>query len=319
MTAPLPASFRADVRLRAEDLRARRVPFVAATVVRAERPTSAKAGDAALVLGDGTIVGFVGGECAEASVQLYALNALASGEPILLRITPQAPENGASGPDDEPGVAEVHNPCLSGGTLEIFLEPEYPPPLVLVHGDGPIARAVVSMAERLGYASSGTDAPFDNAVAIVVASHGRGEGEALRAALDAGVEYVGLAASRRRGAGVLAALDLTDEQRVRIRTPAGLDIGARTPEEVALSILAEIVAARPRARPPASSAGAESSDAGAGPRGAGASPAVDPVCGMTVAAVDATLHVEHEGTRHFFCGSGCREAFLADPGAFAGQ
>ena len=311
MTTPLPVSFRADVRLRADDLRARRVPFVIATVVRAERPTSAKAGDAALVLGDGTIVGFVGGECAQASVQLHALNALETGEPVLLQITPESPDDGATGPVAEPGVITVNNPCLSGGSLEIFLEPANPPPLVAVHGDSPIARAVISMAEGLGYAATAANEVLVGATAVVVASHGRGEVEILRAALSAGVPYVGLVASRRRGDGVLAVLDLPEEQRPRIHTPAGLDIGARTPEEVALSILAEIVATRPR---PSSSGRASTSgisDVGAAPI------ALDPVCGMAVAALDVTLHADRGGSRHFFCGTGCRDAFVADPDAFA--
>jgi len=352
MTAPLPASFRADVRLRAEDLRSRRVPFVAATVVRAERPTSAKAGDTALVLSDGTIVGFVGGECAEASVQLYALKALSSGEPLLLRIAPDRLVDEAAGPVDEPGIRIVHNPCLSGGALEIFLQPENPPALVLVHGDGPIARAVVAMAEALGYGASGGDVASgaeglaDGAVAVVVASHGRGEAEVLRAALTAGVGYVGLVASRRRGEGVLNSLDLTGEERARIRTPAGLDIGARTPEEVALSILAEIVAGRPRSRSVSGSrdaevggdseaSGSRDAEVGADSEASGAPGEVgadgeaparlagptspDPVCGMTIVITDLTLHYDRRGTRYFFCGSGCRAAFVADPGAFVGR
>jgi len=311
MTAPLPASFRADVRLRADDLRSRRVPFVIATVVRAERPTSAKAGDAALVLGDGTIVGFVGGECAEASVQLHALEALETGEPVLLRISPDGPHDGAALTAAEPGVVAVHNPCLSGGSLEIFLEPANPPPLVAVHGDSPIARSVVSIAEGLGYAASVTSEVPAGATAVVVASHGRGEAEILRAALAAGVPYIGLVASRRRGDSVLGLLDLTDEERTRIHTPAGLDIGARTPEEVGLSILAEIVATRPRPSSPARAPGSGVSEVGAAPT------ALDPVCGMAVAALDVTLHADRGGIRHFFCGTGCRDAFVADPDAFA--
>ncbi len=312
MTEPFASSFRADVRLRADELRARRVPFVSATVVRAERPTSAKPGDSALVLADGTIVGFVGGECAEASVQLHALNALNTGEPMLLRITPNGLEGSATEPLDSPGITTVHNPCLSGGTLEIFLEPQNPPPLLIVHGDGPIARAVVAMGDALGYATAGADGSPHDAAAVLVASHGRGEGEALRAALAADVPYVGLVASRTRGLGVLAVLGLTDEEAARIRTPAGLDIGARTPEEVALSILAEIVASRPRApsarRPPGSEPPADGHP----------TTAVDPVCGMSVAVVEASLRVDLDGNLHFFCGSGCRDAFVADPGSFLG-
>jgi len=169
------------------------------------------------------------------------------------------------------------------------------------------------MAEALGYATSGTDGFPEGAVAVVVASHGRGEAVVLREALTSGVGYIGLVASRRRGDSVLTALDLAEDEKVRVRTPAGLDIGARTPEEVALSILAEIVATRPRLlsapSPP------ETEEAGAG----AVSSAVDPVCGMTVAAVDATLQFEVDGRRFFFCGSGCRNAFAADPGMFVGR
>lgn len=287
-----------EVRRRADELRARREPFVSATVVRAERPTSAKPGDMALVLADGTMVGFVGGECAETSVQVQALSALSSGEPVLLRITPDA-----SGVD-HPGAVTVHNPCLSGGSLDIFLEPALPAPLLVVHGDAPIARALVDLAPHVGWAAVAADGgePPADTEAVVVASHGRDEEPVLAAAVRAGVAYIGLVASPRRGSGVLDASDLTDAERALIRTPAGIDIGARTPEEVALSILAEIVSRRPRVA--ARSAAPSPEDA--------AATAIDPICGMTVAAVERSLHVDlDDGTRMWFCGSGCRDAFLA--------
>jgi xanthine dehydrogenase accessory factor len=285
-----------ELRVKAADLRADRQPFILATVVRAERPTSAKPGDAALVLADGTIVGFVGGECAESSVRAHAVAALQSGEPVLLKISPlPCPA--------EPGMITVHNPCLSGGTLEIFLEPSLPAPLLVIHGTAPIALALAGLAERLGWAvvAWAGDLPPD-ADAVVVASHGRDEHGVLTVAVRAGVPYIGLVASRRRGAAVVAALD----HAAGIHTPAGLDIGARTPDEVALSILAEIVSLRPRQ-------GGEK--VAVAP--AGAAIAIDPVCGMAVAVVEASLNVEHAGRRWWFCGSGCRQAFVADPSAFA--
>ena len=113
------AMSRPDVAERAGALRRQRVPFVHARVVRAERPTSAKPGDEALVLADGTLEGFVGGTCAESAVQAQSLELLRSGGSLLLRITP-VEEPGRS---DPPGTVTVHNPCLSGGTLEVFLEP----------------------------------------------------------------------------------------------------------------------------------------------------------------------------------------------------
>jgi xanthine dehydrogenase accessory factor len=294
-------SAREDVRARAESLQRARVPFVHARVVLAERPTSAKPGDEALVLADGTMVGFVGGACAESTVRAQGLALLDSGESLLLRISPTAEEQ-------QPGKLTVVNPCLSGGTLEIFLEPVMPAPLVAVHGDTPIGRALAALAVPLGYAVVPWEANVADIAGVVVASHGRDEETVLDAALDAGVPYVGLVASRKRGEAVIAGLAVDEASRARVRTPAGLDIGARTPEEIALSILAEIIAARPRpsGRVPATE--------GVGDAVEGS--AIDPVCGMTVTTVDASLHLDRAGVRWWFCGSGCLRAFAADPAAY---
>ena len=273
----------------AEQLRAERRPYVTATVVRAEKPTSAKPGDTALVLDTGEVHGFVGGECAQASVQAQAMLTLDEGLPVLLRITPDAEGSPAAA-----GAITVHNPCLSGGTLEIFLEPTLPPALVAVHGDAPIARAVRELAEWLGFDVADEGTPD----AVVVATHGGDEGEVIGRALTAGVPYVALVASRRRGTAVLDGLDLAPGDRDRVHTPAGLDIGARTPREVALSILAEIVSLRPRPRRPVAAAAPPPT-------------AVDPICGMTVVAAEPTRHADRDGTRHWFCGPGCEQAFVA--------
>ena len=224
---------------RVSALEAERVPFVQATVVRAGRPASVRAGASALVLNDGTIEGFVGGHCAEPSVRLHALHALETGEALLLRIEP-----GAGDQDAAEGAVTVHNPCLSGGTLEIFLEPHVPPARVHVVGDTPIAHALRALGGSVGFDVC-VDGEFSHDdAAVVVASHGRDEEEALSTALDLGVSYVGLVASRKRGEAVVESLEVSDTDKARVHTPAGLDIGARTPEEVALSILAEIVASR---------------------------------------------------------------------------
>ena len=299
-----------DIARRAAELRADRVPFVHATVVFAERPTSAKPGAEAVVYPDGTIEGFVGGTCAESTVRAQSLALLDSGEPLLLRIT--ASEEPTSAVVDN--KLTVHNPCLSGGTLEIFLEPVVPAPLFVVRGDSPIAAALAALADRVGYhvtTRGGAEAPdlasdLTGAAAVVVASHGRDEEDALVAALAAGVEYVGLVASRKRGESVVAGLDVDEAARARVHTPAGLDIGAHTPEEVAISILAEIVAERrrPTGQPVVTEAPVETG------------PATDPVCGMTVATVETSLHLDHDGTRYWFCGTGCLRAFAADPSAY---
>jgi xanthine dehydrogenase accessory factor len=297
-----------DLREKAERLRSERRPFVTATVVRAEKPTSAKAGDSALVLDDGTVIGFVGGECAHTSVQVQALATLETGEPVLLRISPEAVAVGAVPQESAAGNVTVHNPCLSGGVLEIFLEPSVPPSLVVVHGDAPIARAVRELADWLGFdVRPWSDDVPPETDAVVVASHGGSEHAVIDAALHAGVPYIGLIASPRRGAAVLGALAPGAEDRERLSTPAGIDIGSRTPQEVALSVLAEIVSVRPRAQRLPSAHGEPAPNAPT---------ATDPVCGMSVAAMDGSRHLDHDDTRYWFCGSGCVDAFRANPDAF---
>ena len=263
-------------------------PFVQVTVVRVQRPTSAKVGNAALVLGDGTIEGFVGGDCAEESVRTYALGAIESAEPMLLRIVPFDGEG-------EPGVVTVQNPCLSGGMIEVFLEPVVRAPRVFVEGEMPIPEALKRLGAQVGLdmvgVAGGDFEPEPRDLALVVAGHGREELPALRTGLDAGLPYVGLVASRRRGQAVIAELrsdGVSDELLARIDTPAGVDIGARTPEEIAVSILARIIEVRRNAR---------------------AVTAVDPVCGMTVAVTAGAPSLEHDGGTVFFCCEGCKEAF----------
>ncbi|HYB25365.1 MAG TPA: XdhC family protein [Solirubrobacteraceae bacterium] len=302
---------------RAQELTAQGATFVTATVVRVEHPTSVAPGNVALVHEDGSIEGFVGGVCAQNSVRLYSLKAIERGEPLLLRILPDGPGVAAvkSAANVDPGHEVAHdegsvtvqNPCLSGGAIEVFLEPFLPPPRMIVAGDTPIAAALLRLGPELGLdavdsrgGDSGAVVPSADDLALVVAAHGRDELTILRAALEADVPYVGLVASRRRGAGVLEELrkgGVAEELLGRIDTPAGLDIGARTPAEVALSILASIVEVRRR-----------SSTA---PRSWAAAPptAVDPICGMTVVVSADAPSVMHDGDTHYFCGEGCLRAF----------
>jgi xanthine dehydrogenase accessory factor len=283
----------------AAELEAAGIAFVEAIVVRCAAPTSARPGDRAIVLGDGTIDGFVGGSCADATVRLQSLRALETGEPVLLRILPGE----ADGPSDEPGAVVVANPCLSGGALELFLQPHVPAPRVAVAGASPVARALVELAGPLGFrARLEADAePGD--FAAVVASLGHGDEEAVRRGLEAGCEYVGLVASRVRGAAVLDALragGATEADLARVRTPAGVEIGAQTHAEIALSILAELVAVRRAgAAIPAAPGLAELPGE-----------AVDPVCGMAIAVGPDTP----TAGEHAFCCEGCREAWLARAG-----
>jgi xanthine dehydrogenase accessory factor len=296
-----------DLAHRVDELLAAREPFVHATVVRAAAPTSVKPGDSALVLADGTIDGFVGGTCAQASVRLHAVRAMETGDTILLRLV--AGQVGGPGSRDDPlaqdGVVVVNNPCLSGGALEIFLEPQLPAPRVAVLGDTPVATALADLGPRVGLAVE-AGPPGTGDLGLVVASHGRDEEAALEHALRDGVPYVGLVASRRRGAAVIAALDVDEALRERVRTPAGLDIGAYTAEEIALSILAEVIGVRrQRVALPA-------------PAPAPAT-ATDPVCGMEVVAAEATVHLDEGGRRVYFCCEGCRSTYAADPLRHAGE
>jgi xanthine dehydrogenase accessory factor len=303
-----------DLLARGDRLRAQRTPFVLATVVRAERPTSAKAGDRAIVMADGSIEGFVGGVCAESTVRVEGLRLLDGGESTLLRITPADEDSRSASPEALPeGLIVVGNPCLSGGTLDIFLEAVLPATLVHVFGAAPIARALATVAEAAGFAVTPSTDPShplaEDTAAVVVASHGRDEEKVLEAALQAGVPYVGLVASPRRGLAVVSSLEVPDDQRARVRTPAGLDIGAHTPLEIAVSVVAELVSVRAGLRPPPAVRPLF-------PVIEPAATAVDPVCGMSVAAVPTSLWLEHGGRTWYFCGPGCRQAFVDDPGHY---
>ena len=223
---------------RAKQLRRARTPFVHATVVRAQQPTSAHAGDQAILLSDGTIEGFVGGDCAQSSVRKAALGALQAGQSVLLRVLP----DGDVAFPEAPGACVVVNPCLSGGALEIFLVPQVPAPLIRIWGSTPIADALADICGVLGYDVQRDDSEdLAGPTAVVIATHGGPEAEMIRAALDAGVDYVGLVASKVRGRAILDQAELTDAEQARVHTPVGLPIGAKTPAEIAVAIVAELI------------------------------------------------------------------------------
>jgi xanthine dehydrogenase accessory factor len=286
---------------RIDQLTRARVPFVQATVVRAQEPSSAHAGDRAIVLADGSIEGFVGGQCAAGSVRTAALGTLETGEGMLLRVLP----DGDDGFPQAAGASIVVNPCLSGGALEIYLEPLLPAPALYLVGSSPTAEAVAALAPTLGFVvdRAAAGAQPAGAVAAVVSSHGGDEPAAIRAALDAGVGFVGLVCSHTRGQLLLDELDLQDHELRRVHTHVGIDIGARTAPEIALSIMAAIVrgirleglTAAPTTRAPSRP-----------------QEAVDPVCGMIVTVAADTPHLLLDGVDHWFCNPGCRDRFLAD-------
>jgi xanthine dehydrogenase accessory factor len=287
--------------VRMTELTARRVPFVHATVVRAEQPTSARPGDDAIIFTDGTMEGFIGGQCARENVRTAALAALHSGQATLLRVLPA----GEAAFPAAPGATVTTNPCLSGGALEIFLEPQLPPAVISVVGATPLADAVAGLAELSGFTALRTapGEPPHDATATVVCTLGDGEEQAVRAALDAGVEFIAVVASRRRGKAMLDSLGLSAAERERVHTPAGIEIGALTPAEIALSTLAEIVRAIR-----VDGLTAKAVDAPAQPL-----QAIDPVCGMSVVVGPDTPHLAVDGVDHWFCNPGCRDRFAEQP------
>jgi len=308
--------------------------FVLATVVRRRAPSSARPAQKALVLGDGTLVGWIGGSCMEPVVRREALAALRAGTPRRVVLSPQeaAGPNGAGGPDAaagpvdaEPALHSHPMTCHSGGTVEIFLEPCLPAPLLALYGDSPVTEALARMAPALGWRVERVPEPDERAPGeaadpvrmAVVATMGVWDEAAAERALGRGAEYVGLVASPRRTAEVRRRLKergVPEERLARLVGPAGLDLGAESPAEIAVSILAQVVGRRELVR-----GGVEAADAAPDARRALAEPAlaIDPVCGMEVDPERARFTLEHRGRRVFFCCDGCRERFRADPSAYA--
>jgi xanthine dehydrogenase accessory factor len=280
-----------DVLVRAGRLSAEGEAFVLATVVGVERPASTRRGDRALVTSGGVLFGWVGGACSEPIVVREGLRALADGEPRLVRIGPQ----GTTAEDGDVIVAE--SSCASEGTVEVLVEPQLPRPLLSVVGASPAARTLRELASTIGWRVA--NELVEEADAVVVASMGHGDEEVLTAALAGEAGYVGLVASARRAQAVVAELrgrGLDEEALARIRSPAGLDLGPSGQEEIAVAILAELVAWR--------------HTRGASPVEA-VDEAIDPICGMTVSIAGARETLVRDGTTYYFCGPGCRRRFEA--------
>jgi xanthine dehydrogenase accessory factor len=241
-------------------------PFALATVVGVERPSSARVGDRALVTPEGDLHGWVGGACTEPEVVRLGLAALADGDVRRERIESR---------------------CASEGAVEILIEPQQPAPLLAVVGDAPAARTLRELAGVLGWRVAGEVAGAD---AVVIATMGRDDEAALEVALAGDSGYIGLVASAKR----VASLGLDEEARARVRSPAGLDLGPSSQEEIAVAILAELVAWRHTRT-----------------KDVLEEYATDPICGMTVAVARAEHTLEHDGTTHYFCSAHCRKRFEA--------
>ena len=332
---------------RAAELEAAGRPFAVATVVAVQRPTSARPGASGIVHPDGTIEGWVGGSCAQPVVVREALRALADAQPRLLRLSRDAPGEGRRGD----GIVELVMTCHSGGTLEIYVEPHLPAPVLWVAGTTPIAAALATLGAASGWRVSlfdplaaGEDFPAAERVStatnlgaldpelspyVVVATQGVWDEEAVAAALGREASYVGLVASPTRAAVVRSWLrdeaGIPEDRLAALRAPAGLDLGAETADEIALSILAELVQVR-RGRAPFVAAPGPATLASPThrPETAPVGPAVDdivlldPVCGMTVEREHVRHLAEHNGTVYAFCSMGCRTRFIKEPSAYVG-
>lgn len=319
-----------DLFMLAVELRERGIPFVLATVVWSQSPTSAKPGAKGIVTADGALFGWVGGSCAQPAVMREAIAALHDGQARILRIDPA----GAEGAPIRPGVVVAPMTCHSEGALEIFLEPFLPAAQLLIYGESPVADALLRLGSAMGYyvvafrpGAPGAPAEANEWVdgldpgerprrrpsVAIVASLGAYDEDAIEAALRAGVPLVELVASRKRFAAIRAALASTvpGELLERVKAPAGLDIGATSPEEIAVSVLAELIARKQDWR----SAWRPEGAVAAVPEEAAAE-AIDPVCGMTVDP-RTTRHVaEYRGQRYYFCCPACRRLFETDPESY---
>lgn len=255
------------------DYKSRGEPFALATVVRTVSVTAAKAGAKAVILADGTITeGWIGGGCARVVVLMAAREALADGQSRLVSIQPddQLSEHRVKPGDVREGVLYAKNMCPSQGTMDVFVEPVLPRPNLLICGASPVAVALADLARRMGFfvnicAPAADHAAFADADRliegyalpedgserdyVVIATQGRGDSAALKAAVQAPTKYLAFVGSRKKAAALKADLEeagIPAAQLEHIRAPAGLDIGAITPDEIAFSIVAEMIEVRRR-------------------------------------------------------------------------
>ncbi len=300
----------------AASLSARGERFALVTVVRREPPSSARVGDTALVTEAGGYHGWAGGGCTRETVVREARHAIAEGESRFLSLSPDT----SAAP--RAGMIPLAMTCDSGGTVEIYVEPVLPLPRLFLFGASPAVRCLARIAHAMGYRvdvvhpdAAAADFPDAQGVQqafvpealpegahVLVATMGDDDLEVLHSVLARRPAYVGVIASRKRFEQVrreLRSRSVPEAALESVAAPAGLDIGARTPEEIALSVMAQIVERRRKA-----------------PRGPvirqeKPAEAVDPICGMTVSVAGARHTAEVKGVAYYFCCAGCRSKFLA--------
>ncbi|GAA3993970.1 hypothetical protein GCM10022631_00080 [Deinococcus rubellus] len=336
------------------------VSFVTATVVSRRAPVSSHLGDRAIVYEGGRMEGFVGGSCSREIVRRQALEALALGTPRLVLIRPDASEQNLTYAGSAESVV-VPMTCASEGAVDVYLEPHQPAPLLLVVGLTPVAEAVAKLGGLLGRqvlrvvtAQEQQDLNESEAqvvtldglpaflsdlpaarrthLAAIVASQGHYDEPALEPLLQAGVGFVGLLSSRKRAVTVRELLELqglSAEQTARICSPVGLDIGGTTPTEVAVSILAEVIAVGREKRHGLTSAASDKAAAHPLPDPAQPVPtsalassrpvssptgfARSPVDGEEIEIATAVHFAELDGQTYYFTCANCKRRFLKDP------
>jgi xanthine dehydrogenase accessory factor len=310
---------------KADELLAKEQSFAIAVVVRFQAPISGKPGNKAIIFPDGKIWGWIGGGCAQPLVIKEALKALEDGKPRLIRISP------SSSPEE--GIIDYTMTCHSGGTLDIYIEPVLPKPCILILGRSPVAVALARLGKTINYAvyvaASGADRdifPDPDVVQtdldlsplrispqtfIVVSTQGECDEEALEKALLTSATHVAFVASKTKASKILDFLrerGIPTARLSQVRSPAGLDIQAASPEEIAVSILAEIIQVN--------------GTRAAAPKAKAESPALrqeakDPICGMLVDTSTAKHKSDFHGNSFYFCCAGCKQTFDKQPDKYA--
>ena len=310
---------------RASELARSGETFALATVVWRQGPSSSKQGSRAIITADGEIDGWIGGACAEPVVIREARQVMADGIPRLLLLgrLDQFGQLVSAGVPDGMTVAPIS--CQSEGALEVYIEPVFPVPHLVIVGNSPMTRTLAELARALDWrtdlvsTAEFTAEHADERSMIVIATQGHGDEEMIERAAALRPAYLGLVASRKRGeavVGYLAERGVPQDQLDRVHSPAGLDLGKTSHEEMAVAILAELVQLRASGALP--SVPAPRPEPAHQPEGRPMrqlklAEAVDPVCGMTVTPNASTLHLEHDGVTYYFCCSGCHRAFSDNP------
>lgn len=306
-----------DVLELAAQLRAKREPFVMATVVAYKRPQSAKPGSHAIIRMDGSITGWVGGGCVQPILLREAQKVLAEGKPGLIVISPDQIGGGWQ------GIREHSMSCQGGGSLQIYLEPVLPRPQLMVFGHSPAAQTLAELGKLLEFdVTPVTDlagVKINTGSYVVVATMGDGDEEALTAVAGSDAAYIAFVASAEKSASLFAYLrgkGIPESDVKKIKSPAGLPLGAETLPEIAFSVMAEILQMR-RSKAEVIQQTQASKKPMSIPILQSRPEARDPICGMTVDVATAKYTASHAGKMYYFCCLRCKETFERTPAQYA--